>query len=1104
MEEFEKVYKGLNAAQRKAVDAIDGPVLVVAGPGTGKTQLLSARVAQILRVTDTMPQNILCLTFTESGALAMRERLTRFIGKSAYDVQISTYHAFGSGLINAYPEYFAETRLERAVDELGQRQILENIIDKLSYRNPLKQTRWHLGDLIGTISEVKRGLLSPDDLRDIAAANLTDITVCSKTIAETLKPYVARMPGKLAVAEPLFETILDELQNAKADALPHGFQRLRGLAADQLELALQSAREAGSTKPLTGWKNDWLVKDEDNDFMLAGKLASERIAALADVLEAYEKALESRGLYDYDDMILRAIRALETNPELNYTLQERYQYLLLDEFQDTNAAQLQLVRLLTDNPANEGRPNVLAVGDDDQAIYAFQGAQFSNMLDFARSYREPLLINLSENYRSTAPILEAAKNIARQITDSLEHSLEGLDKQLIAADDSPETTLERVEYESDVAERAGVAERIAELVKSGVEPGDIAVLAPKHRYLEPLVPFLQDKNVPVSYERREDILQAPVVREVLTMSRLVLALNSGNQALADHLWPEVLSYPFWKHATSEIWQLSWQASSERTPWTKLLLESETFRPCALLFLALSTQAGDEPLEIMLDRLLGTEEVITNEADTPTVRSPLRVYYTGPDAGTDTLYRTVTELSVLRARLREHEQQRGAQLRLTDLLTFVDQYASAEQPMQSTSPYNQAESAVRLMTVFKSKGLEFTHVFLLHAQDDAWGSTSSSNSNKLTLPANLAPIRHAGSTEDERLRLLFVAMTRARTGLHITSHRASYSGKKVTRLKYLDEVEEADGTVISRVLPEAYQKVVSDNAEVPTLEALEHDWRTRHLELDTPLRTLLHERLDSYQLSPTHLTSFIDLEHEGPRGFMFSVLLKFRSAPSVDASFGNAMHATLEWIQRQANARESVSLKQAQAWFSERLTREFLSPEQYAVQEARGHYALQALIAEKQLAFTPGNRPEHNFRSEGVVVGQAHLGGKIDLLEIDEQNKTITIVDYKTGGAGNNPAKSHRYELQLYCYKLLVEGSHTFKNYTVTGGKLVYVEPDSNGNITVKHVEYKPAELERVKQLINAMWDRVQAVDIPNVSGYGTTLADIKRFEDDLLAEGAHE
>ena len=137
MEKLAEVYANLNTAQRQAVDTIYGPVLVIAGPGTGKTQLLSARVAHIMQATDTLPQNILCLTFTENGALNMRERLTKFIGPHAYDVQIGTYHAFGRTVIGRFPEYFTELRLERPVDELGKRQILSHIIDEVDYRSPI-------------------------------------------------------------------------------------------------------------------------------------------------------------------------------------------------------------------------------------------------------------------------------------------------------------------------------------------------------------------------------------------------------------------------------------------------------------------------------------------------------------------------------------------------------------------------------------------------------------------------------------------------------------------------------------------------------------------------------------------------------------------------------------------------------------------------------------------------------------------------------------------------------------------------------------------------------------------------------------------------------
>jgi len=1100
MEEFQKAYASLNQAQKQAVDTIDGPVLVVAGPGTGKTQLLSARVAQILQKTDVLPQNILCLTFTESGAQNMRDRLTRFIGKAAYDVQISTYHAFGGDLIRRYPEFFTETRLERPVDELGKRQILSAIVDKLSYRSPLKQTRHHLGDLMSTISDVKRGLLKPADLRAIAKGNLSVIEEASKVIGPTLADYTKRLPGKVAVAEPLFGEIYGALSDLAETAEQHPpFENLAQLAATELEKSLTEAAKLGKTTPLTQWKNAWLAKNVDNQFVLSGSLEAARIAELATVLEAYTDALAKRGLYDFDDMILRSIEQLEQNLDLKYTLQERYQYVLLDEFQDTNAAQLRLVELLTDNPINEGRSNVLAVGDDDQAIYAFQGAQYSNMLDFFHLFRDVQVINLSENYRSTAPILETAKNVSAQITDTLSAQFSELQKGLNASNASlPKTVLEHIEYTSEVSERAGVAASIRALIKTGVHPSDIAVLAPKHRYLEPLVPHLD--GIPLRYERRENILEAPVVQQLLTMSKLVLALHERNQALADSYWPEVLSYDFWQFPVSKVWEAGWSASDQRKHWSELLLASKHFRSAALLFLSLAGQVHTEPLEVVLDRLIGTDEVLTGEADIPRVRSPLRAVLLSDNAD-NVLYRTVTELTVLRARLQEHEQQRGTLLHLPDLLEFVAAYEAADEQMVNTSPYSEAADAVQLMTVFKAKGLEFAHVFLLSCQDDVWGSSSRGNANKLTLPANLAPIRHAGTTEDERLRIFFVALTRAKYGLHLTSHAATYSGKYSQRLKYLDETEQSDGTVTSATLPPLYNLVHQDTAVLPPLIALEQNWRSKHTTLTPSLRELLSPRLERYQLSPTHLTKFIDLQYAGPQSFLLENLLHFPIAPSVDILFGNVMHETLEWVQMELNQNDTLpSAKQAITHATKQLAQQALTPEQLSVQQQRATYALDTYLTDSGTRFTPGDRPEYNFRDEGVVYGAVRMSGKIDLLHIDEASKTITVIDYKTGSLGVDAAKRHRYELQLYCYKLLIEGSHTFKDYTVTQGQLLFLEPTNDGAITRHTVDFKSAESENVQKLLTAMWYHVKTLDMPDVSHYGTTLAAIKQFEADLMEE----
>lgn len=1115
MGKYDEAYKSLNTAQRQAVDTIEGPVLVLAGPGTGKTQLLGVRVARILDQTDTLPQNILCLTFTESGADNMRERLTRFIGQAAYDVTISTYHAFGANLIGRFPEVFAETRLQSAADELAKHQILRNIVDNLSYTNPLKQVRHHLGDLIGTISEVKRALLDGDDLRALAKENSLFIASASSDVQE-LFGDMAKLPGTAAKALPIFQRLYERLENrVPKESVSERFTSLAAIAVTQLKEALEQAAEVGKSTPLTAWKNDWLAKDDNNRFIFSGVLENRRIVALADVFEQYQQALDAQGWYDFDDMILRSIRALEQNPELRYSLHEQYLYLLLDEFQDTNAAQLRLVELLTDNPVNEGRPNVLAVGDDDQAIYAFQGAQYSNMIDFSTMYRDVRLINLTENYRSTPDILSSARHITTQIAARLESRFPDVSKELHAAGENQKaaTALERREFLSDVAQYDWLATRIKELIDKGTNPRQIAVLAPKHKQLEPLVPYVKELGVPIHYEKRENILESPVVRQLLVMSKLVLALHTQDEATANSLWPEVLSFDFWQIPVGELWQLSWQVRdsdpAEKVTWSKLLLASTQhyFQEPALLLLGLANKVDIETCEQMLDYLIGTDSL--HIAADGTVRSPLRSFYTSDavqEADPDLFYTTISHLTVLRSKLREYEAAHDGALGLGGLLTFVSLYEEAGERMQSTSPYNEQADAVQLMTVFKAKGLEFDHVFLVSCQDDVWGSSSRSNTNKLTLPANLAPIRHAGATDDERLRILFVAMTRARTGLHLLSFERTYSGKATKRLKYLDEQEQDDGSFKALVLPEKYQAVIASSHDAPALGSLELNWRQRHSDArqNGRLQGLLEARLERYQLSPTHLTKFLDLEYGGPETFFFDVLLGFPQAPTTSSQFGDAIHETLEWVQYQTTLHGTTPIiESAVKHFVEAIDKRKLTPAQKVLEQERGEQALAAYLAKRSHIFKPTDKAEQNFRNEGVFIGDVHMGGKVDRMEIDHTNRTITVVDYKTGRSHSRwarEARLYKYQLQLYCYKLLIEQSHTYKGYKVTSGRLEFIEPDQENRIHFLDLPFKDEEVERVKRLLQAMWQRVMSLDFPDVKDYEQNLSGIERFEADLLGQ----
>lgn len=1115
MSEFEGTYKKLNAAQRKAVDVIDGPLLVIAGPGTGKTQLLSARVANILQKTDTLPRNILCLTFTESGAQNMRERLTRFIGQAAYDVQISTYHGFGSDIIQRFPEYFTATQLQNPADQLIKHEILRGIIDNLSYTSPLKQLRHHIGDLVSTVSELKRALITPEQLRAIANENLAFVNSASQACGTSLKE-LSSMARISAAATPLFEDILASIRALEPQKpVHHKYGTLCGAAIQLLESALSDASEQKSTKPITAWKNAWLSKNENNLFVFSGELENRRISTLADVFEEYEQALSHRGLYDFDDMISRSIEALQNHSDLKYTLQEQYLYVLLDEFQDTNAAQLELVKLLSDNPVHENRPNVMAVGDDDQAIYAFQGAEYSNMYDFYTMFRDVEVINLTENYRSQDEILTAARNVAEQIDARLQSHFPQMTKALTpsGAFTNP-ARLKRIELSSDVAQYDWIASQIKQLIDDGTEPSEIAVLAPKHRYLEPLVGHLNALEIPVQYEKRENILETPIIIELLTMVRLVLAIKQGDRDTSNALWPEVLSYNFWQIPVRTIWEQSWEIADDKESepnWTRALLGNPRFSEIAQLFSALALKANTETCETMLDYLIGSQPVNTHDIDLPEVSSKLRSFYTSPEMQTshpEVLFETMTQLKVLQTKLRDHQATQNRTLLLGDLLEYVEMYEAADEQMLNTSPYHQQANAVQLMTVFKAKGLEFEHVFLPSCHDDVWGEGSRGNRNNLTLPENLQPIRHAGTTDDERLRIFFVAITRAKSGLYLTSFSRTYSGKSAKRLKYLDEREQDDGSFRSNILPQSSAAVEEDGREAPSLESLEIHWQTKHYTAlsDITMHGLLQHRLDRYQLSPTHLGTFTDLHYGGPQAFLFSSLLRFPSAPTVAGQYGNAIHETLEWVQHFVSKNSSLpSIDIVHTQFARYIEAKHLSDIEQKLQTEKGKAALTAWLGKRGDIFTPQDIAERNFRNEGVFIGEAHMSGKIDRLEVDRKTRKITVVDYKTGRPhqkwSNNDLNLHKYRQQLICYKLLIEGSHSFEGYEVTKGRLEFIEPDERGVITSPlELSFDKEEVARIASLIKIVWKHIKTLSIPDVSEYSSDIKGTLQFEEVLLSE----
>jgi len=328
---FQKVYSALNENQKRAVDTIDGPVMVMAGPGTGKTQILTVRIANILKKTDTDPSAILALTFTQSAAKEMRQRLINLIGKDGYSVRATTFHAFCSDIINENPERFSRPAGSQAATELEKIEIITQILENGTFLllKPLNNPTFYLKDVLGTISDLKR------------------------------------------------EGITDKKYAKLVRSLSEDFQ-VEGLSLK---------------KTAFGEKEKLVQKNLD----------------LLAIYQQYQKELGKRGRFDFEDMINWVVEAFESDEEFLLSYQEKFQYILVDEYQDTNSAQNRLLFALASFWGESA--NLFVVGDPNQSIFRFQGASQENVKQFDKHFPKGVKIVLTENYRSTQNILDAAQAV---------------------------------------------------------------------------------------------------------------------------------------------------------------------------------------------------------------------------------------------------------------------------------------------------------------------------------------------------------------------------------------------------------------------------------------------------------------------------------------------------------------------------------------------------------------------------------------------------------------------------------------------------------------------------------------------------------------------
>ena len=1055
----------LNPRQKEAVEYLEGPLLVLAGPGTGKTQLLSEKVAYILKNTDTDASNILCLTFTESGAFNMRERLKTIIGNDALKINIGTYHAFGQDILAKYKNYSTEylPLFDTPIDEVVQFKIIKQIRDDLPANDILNGDK--IKDIISVISEAKSAGLTATQLKKIAEQNIEDSLVLSQAISPLLANIVPRQfkPSLENAYRPIYE-ILNPYENLPT--ITSGVERSIAYMARDLKSAIALAESTQKIKPLSNWKDNYFEKDEDGGYRLSDRVANKKLLSLAMVMDKYQNYLKEHELCDFDDMIIEAGKVLKNDRGFLLTLQERYQYILLDEFQDTNPSQLNIIKTLTDYE----KPIIMAVGDDDQAIYEFQGANATNLSEFQAHYNAHV-ITLTENYRSTQEILDFAKQVIDQAPDRFVN-----EKFLTAHLENPtKTGIHRFEFLSSDQEYSFIADKITELIASGVSQNEIAIISNKHKYFTPLLPYLKaHSEIKIAYERRDNLLDDERLHQIITILRMADALSREEKPSSSIL--EILSYDFFNVRPIEVIRLTAEAREAHKTLFDFCLTNEISDNIysVIDFLSdLGAKVATQPLESILIDVTTRMKI--------DILTPYEVF------------KFYENLAALKAKLIRYCGEKP--LRVHDLIEMVDDYEKAEIPLTATSPYRDADEAVSVLSAHKAKGLEFSYVFILSADHTCWGK-GKGNNNFLTLPKNLIHIRHTGITDGEKIRVLYVALTRAKHTLYITNSLHDFAGKSPERLEYFDELKNAPDV----------QPLTAYEPGDKAAQSLKN-YLTSFIAPNPDMHLLYLERIKKYRMSASSLTSFIDIVNAGPEEFFKKQILHVEAEPEDETlAMGNLVHATFEQV-----TNSGISDEAAVGFYLSELEKRDLSLKIKNRIREKGPDEL--LIALKKFSHILRNgKAEVNLAYEKLMVDEIPVTGKIDHLLIDEKNKTIEIYDFKTGKYHKEKWQSqptlYKYMLQLEFYKLLLNSSPTYAKYKIEKAHILFVKPNHDGEVFDKVYLYNAEGRENLLQIMKAIYFQIEDLkflsdpEIMITVNKNFGLKEIKAFIELLLAKNS--